>query len=65
MAPSFVYAIAVILSQLFPDIGIDAINTTLNTLVAIGAGTGILIRQIKTKRATLFGTRPEYFQTEV
>lgn len=59
MAPSYAYAAAVILSQLFPDIGIDAINTTLNTLVAIVAGIGIMYRQIKTKRATLFGARPE------
>lgn len=59
VAPSYAYAVAVILSQLFPDIGIDSINTTLNTLVAIVAGIGIMYRQIKTKRATLFGARPE------
>lgn len=61
VAPSYLYAVAIILSQIFPDIGIDAINVTLNTLLAIAAGIGIMYRQIVEKRSTLVGTRPDSF----
>lgn len=62
MAPTFLSGLAMLLSVLFPDVSIDALNTTLNTLVAIGAGLLIMYRQWATGRSTWFGGRPKGFQ---
>lgn len=58
MAPSYIAAIVGILSIFFPDIEIDALNTTVNTIVTIGSLLVVAARQIHTGRSTLAGTRP-------
>lgn len=63
MAPSFVSAIVLVLSQVLPFIGIDvgseALTTTFQTLVAIGVGLFVMYRQVTTGRSTMSGTRPQ------
>ncbi len=59
MAPSYIAAIVGILSVLFPDIELDSLNTTVNTIVTIGSLVVIAARQLWTGRSTLAGTRPD------
>lgn len=51
-----------LLAAIFPNIEVDALNVTINTLVTMTGGAYILYRQIATKRATLAGTRPDGFR---
>ena len=62
MAPTFLSGLAMLLSVLFPEVELDALNTTLNTLVVVGAGLVIMFRQWFTGRSTWFGGRPKSFQ---
>ena len=61
MAPSFVSAVVMILAAIFPDVGIDALNTTFNTLVIIVGGLVLMVRQVMTNRSNWFGARPTGF----
>lgn len=58
-APSYLAATVSILSVVFPDIEVEALNTTVNTIVAIVAALVIMIRQIVNRRSTLGGFRPK------
>lgn len=63
MAPSYLASFILVLSQVLPFVGInvgsDALTTTIQTLVAIGAGIYVMYRQVKTGKSTVMGTRPE------
>lgn len=63
IAPTFISAFIIILSQVLPMIGInigsEALNTTAQTIIAIVGGLYILYRQKITGRSTLAGTRPQ------
>ncbi len=58
-APSYIAAIVGILAVVFPDIELEALSTTVNTLFIVGSLFVVAIRQIATKRSTVLGTRPE------
>lgn len=63
MAPSYIVSAAAVLSQLLPLIGVsvgtEALTTTLQTLIAIGAGLLVMYRQVTNGRSTLGGMRPQ------
>jgi len=59
IAPSYIAVFVSLLATIFPDIGIDALNTTVNTLIVLGSSIFVMYRQIKTGRSTFAGTRPE------
>lgn len=61
MAPTFLTGLAMLLSVFFPEVELDALNITLNTLVVIIGGAVILLRQLLTGRSTWFGGRPKDF----
>ena len=54
-------ALGSIIAVFFPQIPMGDINLTLNTLVILISGAVIMIRQVLTGRATMFGGRPEGF----
>lgn len=63
MAPSYISAVVLILSQVLPWAGIrvdsEALMTTVQTLIAIGVGLIVVYRQLANGRSTLVGTRPQ------
>jgi hypothetical protein len=59
IAPSYISAVASILALIFPDVTIDALNVTLNTLVIVASSLVIMYRQVVNRRSTLAGMRPE------
>lgn len=59
MAPSYVAALVGVMSLLFPDIPVDSLNTTANTLIAIIGFIVVAVRQVQTGRSTVAGTRPD------
>lgn len=63
LAPSAVTAIVMILSQVLPyfniNLGTAELTPMIQGLVAFIGGIYIYYRQIKTKRSTLAGTRPQ------
>lgn len=59
MAPSYVAGFVSLLAVIFPDIGIDALNTTANTIIILVSSIVVMYRQIKSGRSTFAGTRPE------
>lgn len=61
MAPTFFTGLAMLLATFFPQLELDAINTTVNTLVVVAGALFVMYRQWATKRATVIGTRPEGF----
>lgn len=62
LAPSYVSAIILVLSQVLPffgiNVGSEALTTTIQTILAIGIGLFVMFRQLRTGRATVAGTRP-------
>ena len=66
VAPSYIAAAVVVLSQLLPLIGVNVggeeLTTTINTLIAIAGGLVVLWRQIASGRSTIVGGRPREFQ---
>lgn len=58
-APSYVAGFCSLLAVIFPDIGIDALNTTANTIIILVSSIVVMYRQITNGRSTLGGTRPE------
>lgn len=58
-APSYVAALVGILAAIFPEVEVDALNTTFNTLFIIGSSILVMVRQVQNGRSTLQGTRPE------
>jgi uncharacterized membrane protein len=62
VAPTYITSIVVLLAQVLPLLGVqvesEALTTTITTVVTIVAAVYIGIRQLKTGRSTLFGTRP-------
>ena len=65
MAPTFLTAVVVLVSQVLPLVGIHIagadLTTTVNTVIAIVGGLIILYRQWSSGRSTLAGTRPYGF----
>lgn len=61
LAPSYLAAVVGILAVFFPDISVEALGTTVNTLTIIGSFIFVGIRQLISGRSTLLGGRPEYF----
>lgn len=63
MAPSYISAVVLFLSQVLPILGVsvgsDALTTTLQTVIAIVVGVIVALRQISSGRSTWFGTRPQ------
>jgi hypothetical protein len=59
VAPSYVAAFVGIVAAIFPDIDLESLNVTVNTLVLIASSLMIMYRQVKTGRSTVAGTRPE------
>lgn len=63
MAPSYISALVLVLSQALPWIGVsigtEELTTTVQTLVAVGVGLFVMWRQITTGRSSLAGTRPQ------
>lgn len=57
-APTYILAFSAVLASVFPDVGTEAFNVTLNTLWIIGTSIVIMIRQILTGRSNLLGGRP-------
>lgn len=58
IAPSYLLSLSAILAAVFPDVGIDAFNTTINTLWIVFVGVVVMVRQVLNKRSTLIGSRP-------
>ena len=58
IAPSYIAAIVGILAVIFPNIELDALNTTVNTIVVVGSLIVVAVRQVLTGRSTLKGQRP-------
>ena len=58
IAPSYIAAIVGILAVIFPNIELDALNTTVNTIVVVGSLMVVAVRQVLTGRSTLKGQRP-------
>ena len=62
LAPSYISAIVLILSQILPLIGINLVaedlNTTIQSLIALATGLIVAYRQFTTGKSTLFGMRP-------
>jgi len=63
MAPSYLAAIILVVTQALPFLGIHIagadLTTTVNTIVALVAGLVVAYRQISTGRSTFAGTRPQ------
>ena len=62
MAPSYLISAIAVIAQVLPLIGIhvgaEDLQTTVNTLIAIGAGLFVMYRQLATKRSDVAGKRP-------
>lgn len=63
IAPSYIAGVVVVLVQVLSFLGInigsEALTTTLETLLTVGAGLVILYRQLTEGRSTLAGTKPK------
>lgn len=60
-APTYILAFSAVLAAIFPDVGIEAFNVTINTLWIVFSSIVIMLRQIISGRSNLFGGRPKYF----
>ena len=62
MAPSYIAGIIVVLVQVLRffgiEVGSEALTTTVETLVTVGAGLLVMYRQVTTGRSTVAGIRP-------
>lgn len=62
MAPSYISSVVLLLSYVLPALGItigsDAIQTTVQTILAIVVPLFVMFRQYVTGRSTLVGKRP-------
>lgn len=63
MAPSYISALVLVLSQVLPFFGIavesEALMTTIQTIIAVSVGFIVMYRQIVTRKSTIAGTRPQ------
>ncbi len=59
MAPSFLTAVLMIIVSLVPELELEALKTTANTLFILGGAILVAVRQVMNGRSNWLGVRPK------